>query len=225
MLDSLTKKQKIIFFIILLIMIIIIIYYIYSTLYATDFTFSYEDSSLLTNDLIETSNTETDLNNFNIPYSETNNIIVYICGAVKNSKVVTLKENSRICDAIEAAGGLTDEADLTTINLAYILEDGEKIYIPQKGENIEEHLFSNPNNQTSSYASYSSNNLKNSKININKASQTELEIIPGIGPSTALKIIDYRERNGNFSSIEDIKNVSGIGEAKFEKIKNYIRIN
>lgn len=224
MLDSLTKKQKIIFFIILLIMIIVIVYYIYSTLYVNDFTFSYENSNLEINNLIESSNDEINSNNFNIITSSTNNIIVYICGAVKNNRVVTLKENSRICDAIDAAGGLTNDADLTTINLAYILEDGEKIYIPKKGENIENLSSLNSNNQGFSYSSYSSSNLKNNKININKATQTELETIPGIGPSTALKILDYREKNGKFLSIEDIKNVSGIGETKYEKIKNYISI-
>ena len=65
---------------------------------------------------------------------------------------------------------------------------------------------------------------KTTKININKATQTELETIPGIGPSTALKIIDYREENGKFNSIEDIKNVSGIGDAKYEKMKDYITV-
>ena len=224
MLDSLTKKQKIIFFIILLIMIIVIIYYIYSTLYSNDFTLSYEDSSLETNDLIESSNDKFNSNDFNIITNSTNNIIVYICGAVKNNKVVTLKENSRICDAIDAAGGLISDADLTTINLAYILEDGEKIYIPKKGENIENISSLYLNNKGSSSSSYSSSNLKNNKININKATQTELETIPGIGPSTALKILDYREKNGKFSSLEDIKNISGIGEAKYNKIKNYISV-
>ena len=224
MLDSLTKKQKIIFFIILLIMIIVIIYYIYSTLYINDFTFSYDDSNLEINELIESPNNKINSNDFNTATDSTNNIIVYICGAVKNNKVVTLKENSRICDAIDAAGGLTNDADLTTINLAYILEDGEKIYIPKKGENIDNQSSSTSNNQDFSYSSYSSNNLKNNKININKATQTELETIPGIGPSTALKILDYREKNGKFLSIEDIKNISGIGETKYEKIKNYISI-
>ena len=224
MLDSLTKKQKFIFVIILLIMITVIIYYIYCTLYSNDFTFSYENSNFETNELIQISNNEINSGNLNIIPSSPNNIIVYICGAVKTSKVVTLKENSRICDAIEAAGGLTSDADLTTINLAYILEDGEKIYIPKKGENIENLSSSYSNNQDSSYSSYSSSNLKNNKININKATQTELETIPGIGPSTALKILDYREKNGKFTSIEDIKNVSGIGDSKYEKIKNYICI-
>lgn len=210
MLESLTKKQKIIFFIILLIMVGVIIYYIYSTLYSNNFSFSYEENALISNNFIES--TTTDISN--TENLDTNTIVVYICGAVKESKVITLKENSRICDAIDSVGGLTDEADLTNINLAYIMEDGEKIYIPKKGEEI----------QNTSNSSYTSSITLNNKININKATQTELETIPGVGPSTALKIINYRKENGKFSKIEDIKNVSGIGDAKFESMKEYITI-
>ena len=97
--------------------------------------------------------------------------------------------------------------------MAYILSDGEKIYIPKKGETI----------SSESTFLYGGTTLS-TKININKATQTELETIPGIGPSTALKIINYRKENGKFSSIEDIKNISGIGDAKFENIKDYISI-
>lgn len=220
MLEALSKKQKIIFFIILAIMIAVIIYYIYSTLYKNDFSFTYETTNLLTDDLIE--NTE-DINISNSDSLEDNSIIIYICGAVKENKVVKLKEHSRICDAIDAVGGLTKDADLTNINLAYILEDGEKIYIPKIGEEIK--TENKPeNSSSSSYSTYSSNTVKNNKININKATQTELETIPGVGPSTAFKILDYREKNGKFSKIEDIKNVSGIGDAKYEKIKDYITL-
>jgi len=218
MLEALSKKEKILFFIILSIMILIIIYYMYHTLYKEDLRFSY-NNNLIENNLIQ--NTE----ELNTSYSETleeNFIVVYICGAVKKNKVVTLKENSRICDAIDATGGLTKEADLTNINLAYILEDGEKVYIPKKGEETEN--ISSSRTEGSSYTNYSSNSLKHNKININKATQTELETIPGVGPSTALKIINYREEIGKFSSIEDLKNVSGIGYAKFEKMKDYISI-
>lgn len=211
MLESLTKKQKIIFFIILIIMISIIIYYIYSTLYTNDF--SYNTQTLIQESTnISTTEQET---------LEANYIVVYICGEVKESKVLTLKENSRICDAIDAVGGLTENADLTNINLAYILEDGEKIYIPKKGEAAQTENNSNSSSQMSSYIYNSS---KTTKININKATQTELETIPGIGPSSALKIINYREENGKFKSIEDIKNVSGIGDKKFESIKDYITV-
>ena len=163
MLETLSRKQKIIFFIILSIMIVIIIYYIYSTLYSNDYCFSSINSNLNTTDLIEPSNnneTNFDINNEN---PNINNIVIYICGAVKENKVVTLKENSRICDAIDAAGGLTSNADLTTINLAYILEDGEKIYIPKKGETIQTDSISS-NSQNSSYSNYSSSSINNLKL-------------------------------------------------------------
>ena len=218
MLEALSQKQKIIFFMVLSIMIIFIIYYIYSTLYKDDFSFN--ANNIINNDLIETN-----LSDKNIFSENTldNFIIVYICGAVKESKIVTLPENSRISDAIEAAGGLKEEADITNINLAYILEDGDKVYIPQKGEELQSESSASSTVQNSSYSNYSSTSIKN-KVNINKASQVELETIPGIGPSTALKIIDYRKQNGKFKSIEDIKNVSGIGDAKYEKMKDYITV-
>ena len=220
MLEALSKKQKIIFFIILSIMVIFIIYYIYSTLYKDEFSFN--TSNFIDNNLVET-NIE-DKNIFSETYTD-NSIIVYICGAVKENKVITLKEDSRISDAIDAVGGLTEDADLTNINLAYILEDGEKIYIPKKGEELQnEASTASSTAQTSSYSNYSATSTKSNKININKATQTELETIPGVGPSTALKIIEYREQNGKFKSIEDIKNVSGIGDAKYEKMKDYITV-
>lgn len=197
-------------------MIGVIIYYIYSNLYKSDFSFAYYDNSINNDELIENANNSSNL----LENSYSSTITIYICGAVKNSRVVTLNENSRICDAIDAVGGLNDDADLTTINLAYVLEDGEKIYIPTKGEEIIEEASSISDLSSSS----ASNSIKNNKININKATQTELEAIPGIGPSTALKILNYRNQNGKFSSIEDIKNVSGIGDKKFEKIKDYITI-
>ena len=209
MLENLNLKQKIIFFIILSIMIIFIIYYIYSTLTSTDTNF------LLTSD---DANTIYEDNLLNSP--STSDIIVYVCGCVKETKNVTLKEGSRISDAIDAAGGLTENADLTNINLAYILEDGEKIYIQKNGETITDSNNTNSNSISSS----TSISTKSSKININKATQTELELISGIGPSTALKIINYRKENGNFKKIEDIKNVPGIGDAKFNQIKDYITV-
>ena len=220
MLENLTKKQKIIFAIIIILMACVIIYYIYSTLNNVDYNHEIEISN---NNLEITSDLESISIEENV--TETQEILVHISGCVKENKVVSLPDGSRVNDAIEAAGGLTKDADLTNVNLAYILEDGEKIYIPKKGEEI-----SSINNSSisSTFSSTSSSNAtsstKNSKININKATQAELEIIPGIGPSTALKIINYRNENGKFKSIEDIKNISGIGNAKYEKLKDYITI-
>ena len=107
--------------------------------------------------------------------------------------------------------------------MAYILEDGEKIYIPKKGEQLSEFSPSLIINNSSKVSSNTATS-KSTKININKATQAELETIPGIGPSTALKIVTYRNENGKFKSIEDVKNVSGIGDSKYEKMKDYITI-
>lgn len=150
-------------------------------------------------------------------------IVIHITGAICNEGIYELEENSRIADAVKMAGGLKEDADLKQINLAYVLEDGMKINIPSKNESTNE-----PSNNTESYITKenlnSFNNAKTSKVNINSATQTELETLPGIGPSTALKIINYRKEKGKFNKIEDIKNVNGIGESKFNKIKEFIKI-
>lgn len=143
---------------------------------------------------------------------EKKEIVVHIAGCVMNPGIVKLEENSRICDAIDMAGGVTNDADISKINLAYTLEDGMKIYVPSINEQEinEENIEQSTNSQI------------NEKINLNNANKLEIEKIPGIGTITAQKIIDYRKENGKFKSIEDIKNVKGIGENKFEKIKEYI---
>ena len=163
-------------------------------------------------------------------------IFVHVSGAVNKEGVIELKVNSRISDAIEKAGGVREDAYVKDINLAYKLEDGMKIYIPTIQENevkknkkeaneetniTQEHITTSSGIETNDN---SKREVKDSKININTATQTQLETIPGIGPSIALKIIAYREENGEFKTIEDIKEVSGIGEAKFEKMKDYIRV-
>lgn len=158
-----------------------------------------------------------------------NKIVIYITGAIKNEGVYELEENSRIADIIEEAGGLTEEANISNINLAYVLQDGMKVYIPKKGESVNE-----MNDNTNVYVSREESVTKNSekigsnsntdKININTATQKELETLPGIGETTALKIINYRNKNGKFSCIEDIKKVSGIGDSKYSKIKDLIRV-
>lgn len=216
MFNSLSQKQKIIFIILICLMCLFILYFFYTLFYQKQPFLSQKEDTFLIENLIETpSSDESEVAFEKIKEDE---IIVYICGAVKESKVISLKEKSRIADAIEAVGGLTDTADLTNVNLAYILEDGEKIYIPKKGEILENQtIISNSRSSSNSQSS-----IPKGKINLNKAGQAELEGIPGIGPSTALKIIQYRNENGKFSSIEDIKNVSGIGDGKFEKMKDYI---
>ena len=146
-------------------------------------------------------------------------IMVDIGGEVNDPMVAELEEGSRVEDAINAAGGVTEDADLTEINRAAFLEDGDKILIPEKQE-VALNDISNATDGSvkGSYTSYS-----DGKININTAGSEELQMLDGVGPVTAEKIIDYRESNGRFKDIEDIKNVSGIGEKTFEKLKDDIR--
>ena len=137
---------------------------------------------------------------------------VYISGEVKNTGVYYLKKDSRITDLINICGGLTEEADVSKINPAQKLNDSDKIIIPKKEENlntesIEDNIESDINVQE--------------KINLNTATKDELTSLNGIGESTANKIINYRNKN-KFKEIEDIMNVPGIGEAKFNNIKDYI---
>lgn len=155
-----------------------------------------------------------------------NKIKVHITGAIKNEGIYEIEDGCRIADIIEKAGGLTSEADTLNINLAYRIEDGMKIHIPKTNENIvedntEQHITKGNSNSEDSKKTKEN---KQNTININTATQTELETLPGIGPSISSKIIEYRKQNGKFKNIEDIKNVSGIGENKFLKIKKYITV-
>ena len=153
-------------------------------------------------------------------------IIVHITGEVKNTGILVLKEEARIADAIESAGGATEEADLNKINLAYTLKDGQKIYIPNKEdeENIA-YITEGSGNNVSVENGDESEMKEKIKININTASQAELEELPGIGEAIASRIIEYREENGRFNKIEDLLNVKGIGDAKFTEIKEYVVVN
>lgn len=150
-------------------------------------------------------------------------IIVHISGAVENPGIVKIDENSRIEDAINAAGGLKDDADITNVNLAYIVEDGIKITIPSIYDENEVVILSD-DGAIGLELSDEKKSSSSALVNINKATQTELETLNGIGPSLALKIIEYREQNGKFKSIDDIKNVTGIGDTKFNNIKDQIEV-
>ena len=147
---------------------------------------------------------------------ENETIKVYVTGEVKNQGVIELEQGSRIVDAIEKAGGQTEEANLKNVNLAYELEDGQKIYIPNKSEE-------NTNEITDDGVT-GIDSKENDTININKADEKELQELNGIGESLASSIIKYREDNGKFKNIEDLKNVPGIGDSKFENIKEYIKV-
>ncbi len=145
-------------------------------------------------------------------------VFVHVCGAVKNPGVYELDEDSRVIDSVEAAGGALDNAALEAINLASILSDGAKIWIPTKEEALEMELSTDNNSDTNN------SKEKNSKININTADSTLLCSLPGIGETRAQSIIAYREKYGVFESIEEIMQVSGIKENSFQKIKDYITV-
>ena len=134
-------------------------------------------------------------------------------GEVKDPGVYKLKEGSRVIDAINASGGLKENANTYSVNLSKKITDEMVIIVPSNSENT------NISNNT-----ITQNTKNSSLVNINTATTKELSSITGIGESKASNIVKYREENGNFSSIEDIKNVSGIGDSLFEKIKKYITV-
>lgn len=151
-------------------------------------------------------------------------IQIHISGAVCSPGVVSLEENARLADVIEAAGGLKDNCDLSFINLAAFVSDGSKIHIPFKGETPYYMPSEKTAPRTDTDNMPGNHDFAKEKININKASVTQLTQLNGIGESTAKKIIAYREMNGDFKKIEDILLVSGIGEAKFNSIKEFISV-
>lgn len=147
------------------------------------------------------------------PEEPTSSMIkVYITGQIKNPGVLEVEEGSRLIDVIDLAGGMLEEADTNRINLALKVQDEGMYIIPKIGEEVEEltgeGLLGEQGNEK--------------RVNINRATIDELQTLHGIGPAKAKAIVDYRENQGLFKDIEDIKNVSGIGEKTFEQIRDSI---
>ena len=138
-------------------------------------------------------------------------IYVHIEGCVHEPGLIKAVKGIRLYELIELAGGETEEADLSKVNLASIIVDAQKVYIPQKL------IYDDVDDVKSSIS-------KDGIVNINTATSSELQTLDGIGPSMATKIINYRNNEGYFTKPEDIMNVSGIGESKYNKIKNNITI-
>jgi competence protein ComEA len=150
-------------------------------------------------------------------------IAIHVVGAVVRPGLYEFPKGARVQDAIDAAGGSLASADETGLNLAATLEDGQQLEIPYRSG-------SEPEVRTDSLDLPSSSEQQDSPptqdlVNINSATLEELDALPGIGPTTAQKIIDYRDENGPFSVIEDIMNVSGIGPATFEDIQELITVD
>ena len=144
-------------------------------------------------------------------------VCVYVCGQVKYPGVYTLSEGSRVCDLFKRAGGLTDFAAAEYWNQARLLIDGEMIYVPTAEEAKDREWTEGVTSQNSTDDP--------DKININTASKEELMTLPGIGEAKADAILSYRKENGPFSTIEELKQVEGIKDGVFSKMKDYIEIN
>ena len=139
-------------------------------------------------------------------------ILVYVTGAVNQpEQTITLPYGSRVSDALEAVGGMTDDADMERVNLAALVRDGDQIHVPSMNETGEGEAHSALPTPSGGEVVY-----------INTATLEELQTLPGIGPAMAQRIIDYREANGAFTSLEDLDNVSGMGPATIEEIADLI---
>ena len=157
-------------------------------------------------------------------------ITVHVAGAVKNPGVYRLRYGLRVNDAVVAAGGATAAANLDVINLATVLNEGEQIYVPKRGEKPHTitgrpQVGGGATGGAAGVNGGASNGGALSTININLASVVELEQLPGVGPATAKAIVAYREKNGAFQRVEDLLKVRGIGPAKLSEILPRARVN
>lgn len=150
-------------------------------------------------------------------------VLVDVKGAVLHPGVYSLNEEQRIIDAVQLAGGYSTDADTQLINHAQKVQDEMVIYIPMKGEKLDEVTSGFVTMPTASPAS-SGGSPKDGKVNLNKADEAILTTLSGIGPSKAQSIISYREENGGFQTIEDLKKVTGIGDKTYEKLKDSITV-
>lgn len=180
----------------------------------------YEESKTIdinnnTKNIMQISKVETSLND---------KVTIYISGEVKNPGVVELKYDARLADGVDLCGGLTEGANLNGINLAMKIKDEGHYIIPKVGEEtkdtvVNDNEYRNENNTLNEPESNNDN-----KININTADLSELDSLPGFGQVTAQKIIEYRQEHTKFNSIEELMNIKGIGEKKFNNVKDYIYV-
>jgi competence protein ComEA len=160
-------------------------------------------------------------------------VVVDVCGAVVRPGVYRLSPEARVCDAVDLAGGATAKAELSAVNLAARLVDGQQIVIPEKGAPAGAGAGATPGGEPSAGGgepaaggepSSGGQSGGSMPVNLNTATLEQLDALSGVGPATAQKIIDFREANGGFSSVEQLLDVSGIGDAKFAALKDLVTI-
>jgi competence protein ComEA len=149
-------------------------------------------------------------------------VVVHVSGAVKKSGVYRLAPESRVADAIEQAGGASENADLDALNLAEPIQDGQKIHVPRKGEVSAPTVASVPPSRTPRSAPQAA--AVQFPINLNTATAEQLEAIPGIGPVLAQRIIEYRQTHGRFQSVDELLEVRGIGPKRLESMRPYVTV-
>jgi competence protein ComEA len=146
--------------------------------------------------------------------SETSTVVVHVAGAVAEPGVYDVANGSRVVDAIDAADGPTADAELDSLNLAALLVDGQRIYVPVVGEVVAP--VADP--------AIAGGESADQPIDLNTATEAELDELPGVGPATASAIVEHRDEHGPFASIEDLTDVSGIGPAKLEAVRDLVRV-
>lgn len=168
------------------------------------------------------------------PTARATRAVVYVCGDVRRPGVYKMGPGTRVADSIDRAGGALGDADLQQLNLAEPLTDAMKICVPRKGEHLalstlNDSAAASDGTSTHStrrhHGSRSSHKLQPGQtLDVNVASESELTQLPGVGPSLAARIVEYRSQNGPFQSVDDLQNVSGIGPSKFEKMAPFVRL-
>ncbi|EGP5707919.1 competence protein ComEA [Enterococcus faecium] len=203
---------------------VVLIFYIVSGFLLSNLLFHREPEEIAAKEILSpfSSSEENQLPEGNTVEEDARPKVMYtdIKGSVKEPGIYSFSSEERVYDVLKRAGGLLEEADSDRINFSAKIEDQQVLYIPAVGEEPPEHL----NQSASPEGKQSTADTEPSKININTASPSELQQIPGIGSVKAQEIIRFREENGSFQKVEDLQEISGIGEKTVEKLKNFVTI-